>query len=73
MKSATVTIRLDRETQKVLNSVCKQSGKSRSEIVRDALKRQLSIVRFEELRKKALPFAEAQGYLTDDDIFREVS
>jgi predicted transcriptional regulator len=73
MKSATVTIRLDRETQKVLNSVCKQSGKSRSEIVRDALKRQLSIVRFEELRKKTLPFAEAQGYLTDDDIFREVS
>jgi len=73
MKNATVTIRLDRETQKVLSAVCKQSGKSRSEIVRDALKRQLAIVRFEELRKRALPFAEAQGYLTDDDIFREIS
>lgn len=73
MKSATVTIRLDRETQRVLNSVCKQSGKSKSEIVRDALKRQLSIVRFDELRRKVLPFAEAHGYLSDDDIFREIS
>ena len=29
--------------------------------------------RFERLHKKVLPLAEARGYLTDDDVFRELS
>ena len=48
-------------------------GGNRSEIVRDALRRQLSLLRFEELRRRALPFAEARGYLTDEDVFRDLS
>lgn len=39
----------------------------------DALRRQLALLRFERLRKRTLPFAESQGYLTDEDIFRDVS
>ena len=46
---------------------------SRSELARDALRRQLALLRFERLRKRTLPLAEAQGYLTDEDIFRDVS
>jgi hypothetical protein len=41
--------------------------------VREALRRQLSLLRFEQLRERVLPFAEAAGYLTDEDVFREVS
>ncbi len=41
--------------------------------MRDALRRQLSLLTFEKLRKQALPFAEARGYLTDEDLFKEVS
>ncbi len=26
-----------------------------------------------ELRRRITPFAEARGYLTDEDIFREIS
>jgi hypothetical protein len=37
------------------------------------IRRQLRINHFEALRKKIMPFAEARGYLTDDDVFREVS
>jgi hypothetical protein len=37
------------------------------------IRRQLRIDHFEALRKKTMPFAEARGYLTDDDVFREVS
>jgi hypothetical protein len=29
--------------------------------------------RFRELRRKVLPFAEAQGLVTDEDVFRAVS
>jgi len=73
MKSSAVTIRLEPALQKLLDKVCKQSGRTRSDILREALKRQLSIVRFEQLRRQVLPFAEARGYLTDEDVNKVVS
>ncbi len=72
MKSA-VTIRLDDDLEQMLDRVCKETGRSRSDIVRDALRRQLTLLRFEQLRRKILPFAEARGYLTDEDVTRDVS
>jgi predicted transcriptional regulator len=72
MKSV-VTIRLDDELEQMLDRVCKETGRSRSDIVRDALRRQLTLLRFERLRTKILPFAEARGYLTDEDVTRDVS
>lgn len=68
-----VTIRLDKDLEKMLEQVRCRSGRNRSAIVRDALRRQLSILLFERLRQQAMPFAEARGYLTDEDIFKEVS
>lgn len=73
MKTSAVTIRLDTDLERLLDKVCKQSGRTRSDIVRDALKRQLSILRFEQLRRQVLPFAEARGYLTDEEVFRDIS
>jgi len=73
MKTSSLTIRLDRDLDKLLSRASKQSGKSRSEVAREALRRQLRLVQFESLRKKAMPFAEARGYLTDEDVFSEVS
>jgi predicted transcriptional regulator len=72
MKS-TLTVRLDEDLDRELRDVSEALGRSRSEIVRDALRRQLSLLRFEELREKVMPFAEARGYLTDDDVFEDVS
>ena len=72
MKS-TLTIRLDGELERWLDQLCRRTGRNRSEIVRDALRRQLSLLRFEELRRRSLPFAEARGYLTDEDVFRDLS
>lgn len=68
-----VTIRLDDRLEKMLNEISEKTGRTRSEIVRDALRRQMSLELFEHLRRKTLPFAEARGYLTDEDIFREIS
>ncbi|MEX0779510.1 MAG: type II toxin-antitoxin system VapB family antitoxin [Balneolales bacterium] len=69
----TLTIRIDKELERLLEESAKRSGQSKSELVRQALKRQLTIESFEQLRKKLLPYGEAQGWLTDDDVFREVS
>ena len=73
MKTSALTIRLDPDLEKQLDRAAKRSGRSRSEIVRDALRRQLAIAQFEDLRKRIMPFAEAAGYLTDEDVFRDVS
>lgn len=73
MKSRTLTIRLDPKLDRELDRACSETGRSRGDLVRDALSRQLSLLRFEKLRSKVLPLAEAAGFLTDDDVFRQVS
>lgn len=69
----TLTIRLDPALEKALDRIAKRTGRTKSDIAREALRRQVAVARFRELRKKTLPFAEAQGLLTDEDVFRAVS
>ena len=57
----------------MLDRVCRETGRSRSEVVRDALRRQLTLELFEDARRQLIPFAEAQGIFTDEDVFRLVS
>jgi hypothetical protein len=71
-------IRLDechtfKDLEDLLNKASRRSGRNRSEVAREALRRQLRISQFEALRRKIMPFAEARGYLTDDDVFADVS
>ena len=72
VKSA-VTIRLDDSLDELLERMTALSGKTRSEIVREALRRHLASMRFEQLRGRLMPFAETQGYLVDEDVFGDVS
>jgi predicted transcriptional regulator len=71
--SRTVTLRLPEDLDEVLQEICRRSNRTQSEVIREALRRQLAIDRFEELRRRVLPFAEARGFLTDEDVFRDVS
>ncbi|OGW53030.1 MAG: hypothetical protein A2Y81_09770 [Nitrospirae bacterium RBG_13_43_8] len=69
----TITIRLPEKLQKELEIVVKAEKTSKSEIIRDAVARYLASRRFQQLRKKGLPFAEAQGLITDEDVFKAIS
>ena len=73
MKTTAVTVRLDASVQKELDRLSRQLGRSRSDIVRDAILRQVALLRFERSRRALLPLAEARGILTDEDVFRIVS
>lgn len=73
MKKATLTIRLDEELEGLLDRASRKTGKNRSEIAREALRRQIRLEVFEDLRRRTMPFAEARGYLTDEDIFAKIS
>jgi predicted transcriptional regulator len=73
MKTSSLTIRLDKDLDALLTKASKRSGKNRSVIAREALRRQLRLEQFEEIRKRVMPFAEARGYLTDEDVFSQIS
>lgn len=71
--NATVTVRLDEDLVRELDEVAETLGCSRSAIMREALRRRLSVLRLESLREEIMPLAEDRGYLTDEDVFRDVS
>ncbi len=73
MKTSTLTIRLDPVIERQLRRLAKRSGRTRSDIARDALRRQMAVLQFEDARRQIMPFAEARGLLTDEDIFNAVS
>lgn len=70
---ATLTIRLDDKLDSDLRRHLAQTGESKSEFARVALQRQLAAARFRDIRTHLAPFAEAQGWLTDEDVFEDVS
>ena len=70
---ATLTIRIDDRLDAELREVAARTGTGKSAFVREAVRRQLAIARLEQLRRRVAPFAEAHGWLTDEDVFDEVS
>ena len=69
----TLTIRIPKELKKELEEISKIENKPVSDLVRDSLRRYIAIQRFRQLRNIVLPFAEAQGILTDEDVFKLIS
>ena len=66
----TLTIRIPDNLKRELEKLSKTEEKPVSDLVRDSLKRYIAIHRFRQLRNTVLPFAEAQGILTDEDVFK---
>ena len=71
--SQTLTIRIPEEMRKELQKISQIEDKPVSDLVRDSLKKYIAIHRFRKLRNMVLPFAEAQGILTDEDVFKALS
>jgi predicted transcriptional regulator len=69
----TLTIRVPEDLRKDLEKISKEESKPMSDLVRESLKRYISIHKFRRLREKVLPFAESQGILTDEDVFDVIS
>jgi len=67
-----LTIRLPDDLREALDKISKRDHVPLSDIVRESVRRYVSIRRFRQLRDKVLPFAEAQGLLTDEDVFRKL-
>ena len=68
-----ISISLPEELKSELDLVTRVEGISRSDLVREALREYLFARRFRALRQELMPYAEAQGIFTDEDVFREIS
>jgi len=69
----TMTIRISDELREELQEISKAERKPVSDLVRESLQRYIAVYRFRKLRNMVLPFAEAQGILTDEDVYKIIS
>jgi predicted transcriptional regulator len=69
----TLTIRLPEELKAELDEISRDENRAVSDIVRESIRRYIAIERFRSVRKKILPFAESQGLLADEDVFKALS
>jgi len=68
----TLTIRIPGELKAELNAISRSEHLQISDLVRESLRTYVAARRFRQLRGKVLPFAEAQGLLTDEDVFNSL-
>ena len=67
------TVRLPDELRKNLQQISEAEAKPISDLVRESIQKYVTVYNFRRLRKTILPFAEAQGILTDEDVFKTIS
>jgi predicted transcriptional regulator len=67
-----LTIRLDDKADRELSRLAKRMGKTRSEVVREALRSFEIRTRLDTIRRELVPKAEAIGWLTEEDVFQDL-
>ncbi len=70
---STLNVRIPDDLKRQLDELSQQQHRPTSELVRDSLRRYIVTEQLKAIRRVTVPLAEAQGYLTDEDIFRDVS
>ncbi|MDY0331678.1 MAG: ribbon-helix-helix protein, CopG family [Thiomonas sp.] len=70
---ATLTIRLDDQLDEALTRIAADAHRSKSDVVREMLRRQTALDALKRAQSALQPLAEKAGYLTDEDFFRDFS
>jgi len=68
-----VTVSLPETLTDELDAVSREEGTTRSEVVRDALKRYFTLREYRALRAELTIEAESKGIITDEEVFDRVS
>lgn len=65
-----LTLRIDDKMDAALTELAQSTGRTKSDIARDAIQSQIFLRRWQEARAYGVPKAQAMGLFTDEDIFR---
>ncbi len=68
-----ITIRIDDELDRSLTELAKAQHRSKSDLVREMLRREMALAELRLTRKLLKPYADRAGYLSDEDFFRDFS
>jgi predicted transcriptional regulator len=69
----TLNVRIPTELKRQLEALSRRQHRPSSEVVRESLRRYIAAEQMAALRKMTVPLAEAQGFITDEDVFQAVS
>ena len=73
IQMTTITIRIPEDLKRQLDELSCQQHRPASDLVRESLRRYIVTEQLKAMRRMTVPLAEAQGFLTDEDIFKAVS
>ena len=68
-----MNVRIPTELTRQLEALSRRQHRPSSEVVRESLRRYIAAEQMAALRKMTVPLAEAQGFITDEDVFQSVS
>jgi predicted transcriptional regulator len=69
----TMTISLPPAMMREIARIAKAEGVSKSDVVRESVKRSLFLKNIDAIREWAVPKAQSMGIYTDEDVFKTVS
>lgn len=69
----TLTVGLPEDLKTQLDALSRERRQPADELVLESIRRYLATERLKAMRRVTVPIAEAQGFLTDEDIFSVVS
>lgn len=69
----TITLVVDEAFEKSLERECAITGSSRDEYVQNVMNKHFLKEAFLRLREITAPLGAAAGYITDEDVFRDIS
>jgi predicted transcriptional regulator len=70
---STLTLRIPDDLKEQLEELSRRQQRPASDLVRESLRRYIATEQLKAIRRVTVPLAEAQGFLTDEDIFQVVS
>jgi len=70
---STLTLRIPNALKRQLDELSHLQQRPTSELVHESLRRYIATEKLKVLRRQSVPLAEAQSFLTDEDVFRVVS
>ncbi len=68
-----LSISLPEKLAKELDAFARETGRNKSDIVRESLSLYLWEARFKRLKKELRPLAKKAGLLTEEDVFKQIS
>ncbi|HEX5727313.1 MAG TPA: CopG family transcriptional regulator [Longimicrobiaceae bacterium] len=71
--SEVIPVTLPATAKAELDKYSREDGVSQDDLIREAVEEYLVARRVREIRERVVPQAQAQGFFTDEDVFRAIS